>query len=129
MTTHTIITAVGATDPRVAALYDMLPGAWEADTSAYADWGPDRPSVGQCAVTALAVQDRCGGELVRVENAGDSHYFNRLDDGTVIDLTRDQFTTWDPSPEQVRDRDYLESHPATVARYEKLTCRLTALGV
>ena len=53
--------------------------AWHADTSfAPADWSPDNPAFGQCAVTALIVQDLFGGELLRACIAGGSHYWNLL---------------------------------------------------
>ena len=62
-------------------------------------WHSGRPSIGQCAVTALVVQDYLGGEIVRgiVEGYG-SHYWNRLALGEEIDLTRGQY-----SGEPIRD--------------------------
>jgi 8-oxo-dGTP pyrophosphatase MutT (NUDIX family) len=73
--------------------------AWGPDTCDpvdLADWTPDNPSRGQCGVTALVVQDLLGGELVlgEVFEGGarrGAHYWNRLPDGTEVDLTRDQF--------------------------------------
>jgi hypothetical protein len=119
--------AVGVDDPFVGIAAAVIAAAWSATTSAHADWSPERRSAGQCAVTAMVVQDLFGGSLLRVVNAGESHYFNRLDDGSVIDLTRDQFDCWDPSPATVRDRSYLESHPDTVRRYERLLARMPTL--
>ena len=99
--------------------------AWSAETSSDPDnWTPQNPALGQCAVTALVVQDRYGGELLRVLNEGVSHYFNRLDDGTEVDLTRDQFETWSPTPAELRTAEYVLSFPATVARYHLLDGRL-----
>jgi hypothetical protein len=98
---------------------------WLHDTSASPDeWKASRPSIGQCAVTALLVQETFGGELLRVVNEGVSHYFNRLPDGSEVDLTRDQFDAWDPSPAEVRGRDYVLSFPATAERYERLKKRI-----
>lgn len=99
---------------------EMFEKAWSAETSNAPDWSPERPSRGQCAITALIVQDGTGGDLVRVINAGDSHYFNRLPDGSEVDLTRDQFDEWDPSPAEIRTRAYVLSHPDTASRYEML---------
>jgi hypothetical protein len=63
-----------------------------------ADWSPVNPARGQCAVTALVVQDLLGGALLlaEVRNADGSrqgvHYWNRLAGGLEVDLTREQFT-------------------------------------
>ena len=51
--------------------------------------------MGQCAVTALVVQDFLGGELIRAFVCGESHYWNRLPDGSELDLTADQFALYD----------------------------------
>jgi hypothetical protein len=62
------------------------------------DWAEENPSRGQCAVTALVVHDLLGGELLLAEVRHSDgtrqgvHYWNRLDDGAELDLTRDQFT-------------------------------------
>ena len=80
----------------LARLRRELQQHWRADTSFWPDaWTPDRPSFGQCAVTALLVHDRFGGELLRTMNQGVLHYWNRLD-GVDVDLTRDQFEVWAP---------------------------------
>ena len=108
----------------MGALEWNVRNAWAADTSSDPSWSEDNPPLGQCAVTALVVQDRLGGDLLRVVNEGESHYYNRLPDGTEFDLTRAQFSTWDPTPAEVRDRAYVLSFPATVARYERLVERI-----
>ena len=64
-------------------------------------------------------------------NSG-SHYWNRLADGTEIDLTADQFdyiTDNKPLKENfvIRTRDYVLSFPSTVARYQLLKTRLHSL--
>ena len=75
-------------------LEQILRKAWCAETCAPSVrrfWDKDNPAWGQCAVTALLVQDFFGGSLLRYEvyNYG-SHYCN-LVEGTKIDLTRSQF--------------------------------------
>ena len=61
------------------------------------DWSEHNPSRGQCAVTALVVQDLLGGALLLapVHHADGTrqgvHYWNRFDGGVELDLTRDQF--------------------------------------
>jgi 8-oxo-dGTP pyrophosphatase MutT (NUDIX family) len=73
--------------------------AWGPDTCDphdLAHWRPDNPARGQCATTALVVQDLLGGELCMGEVYVDGvkvghHWWNRLADGTTVDLTADQF--------------------------------------
>lgn len=85
----------------LAELHPVIRSAWGPDTcdpTDLADWRPDNPSRGQCGVTALVVQDLLGGDLVlgEVHVAGvrrGYHYWNRLPDGTDVDLTRDQFAS------------------------------------
>ena len=102
-------------DSQFAYLRGRLEQAWDERTSA-GGFTAERPSTGQCAVVALVVHDMLGGEILRVVNAGDSHYFNRID-GNELDLTRDQFAVWFPSPVETRTREYLESSATTMERY------------
>ena len=103
-----------------------LRAAWSADTSADADgWSPENPAYGQCAVTALVVQDHLGGDLRRGVVDGVSHYWNRLPDGSEVDLTIEQFPPGSTATDAVdRTRDYVLGHPATVARYAALRARV-----
>ena len=70
---------------------------WTADPADHYRWTPDCPASGQCGSTALIVHDAFGGELMMAEvrgaDGGDRgvHYFNRLPDGSELDLTREQF--------------------------------------
>jgi len=105
------------------ALADAIRRSWSGDTSAEATWVADRPSEGQCAVTALVVQDYLGGDLVRAIVEGVSHYWNRLPDGTTVDLTRDQFTSFQPVDIELRAREYVMSFPETARRYRTLAGR------
>jgi hypothetical protein len=110
-----------ATSVPTEGLARVIRAAWSAKSSSGDDWSPARPSVGQCAVTALVVQDYLGGELLQSHVQGISHYWNRLPDGTEVDLTRDQFDRFVlDGPPQVRDREYVLSFPQTVVRYELL---------
>lgn len=99
------------------------------------NWTKDNPLWGHCAVVALIVQNNFGGELLRasLEHIPTmahmrSHYYNRLPDGTVCDLTKRQFGDEYPdlTPE-VRDRSYVIGFPETKKRYECLSSRLTEL--
>ena len=81
------------------ALLAALRASWDEATCDPVDlpWSPANPSRGQCGVTALVVHDHLGGELLVAEvRRGDGslqgmHTWNRLPDGTVLDLTREQF--------------------------------------
>lgn len=83
----------------VELLRPLLRAAWGPDTCDphdLANWRPDNPARGQCGVTALVLQDLLGGELMRGEVHVDGakighHWWNRLPDGTTVDLTAEQF--------------------------------------
>ena len=85
----------------LAELEDVIRASWSEQTCDPVDlatWSRANPASGQCAVTALVVQDLLGGELLiaEVDNADGSrqgvHYWNRLGEGVELDLTREQFT-------------------------------------
>ncbi|MEU5083070.1 MULTISPECIES: YunG family protein [Streptomyces] len=83
----------------VEMLRPLVEAAWGRDTCDPAgrdEWRPENPSWSQCGVTALVVQDLLGGDLIHGEvhmNGAKAwnHYWNRLSDGTEVDLTADQF--------------------------------------
>lgn len=110
-----------AHDDLAESVVAAITAAWCGETSAREDWTPGRRSAGQCAVTALLVQDLLGGELLRGVVCGESHYWNRLPDGSQVDLTSDQFNEYrlEDGP-VVRDREYVLSFPVTAERYDKL---------
>lgn len=104
--------------------------AWCSET-ALGEWSPECPSQNQCAVTALIVQDYYGGDMLRCKmSSGDSHYWNRLPNGTEEDTTEPQFEfihDWpDKSNYIIRTRDYVLSFPSTVIRYNLLKSRVEA---
>lgn len=76
--------------------------AWALDTCDpvdAADWSVANPARGQCGSTALTINDLLGGELLVAEvlrtdgTRQGVHYWNRLPDGTEIDLTREQLVS------------------------------------
>ena len=83
----------------VDELRSHLLAAWGPDTcypNMREEWTPQNPSRDQCGMTARVVQDVLGGDLVQgeVHVAGEQighHYWNRLPDGSDVDLTGDQF--------------------------------------
>lgn len=101
--------------------------AWCAET-AQGNWTPECPSLNQCAVTALIIQDYYGGDLLRCKMSdGDSHYWNRLPEGDE-DWTEEQFDYIDGKPLKadyvIREREYVLSFPNTKMRYELLKQRV-----
>ena len=76
--------------------------AWARDTCDpvdVGDWSASNPARGQCGATALTLNDLLGGELLVAEvfrtdgSRQGVHWWNRLPDGTEIDLTREQFAS------------------------------------
>lgn len=113
----------------VSDLEVAIRASWSRET-AYnpGGWKPDRPSLGQCAVTALVLQDSLGGELLRAKVGDDTHYWLKLSCGCEIDLTREQFDHYDPVEIETVTRDYVLSYPATVTRYQLLKDRVQTYG-
>lgn len=102
----------------------LIEQAWSRETTNF--WMPTNPAFGQCAVTALVVQDILGGELVRCMNGEVSHYYNIIMD-QELDLTRKQFGTWEPRDFSAGDRTYMLSSYDTRARYLQLWANLDEL--
>jgi hypothetical protein len=113
---------------RLDELARRLEDSWTRETSADpAHWSTENSSYGQCAVTALIVQDHFGGELLRARVNGVSHYWNRLPLGLEVDFTRKQFGADPDVPTgEVKSREFVLSFPETVDRYLSLR---RALGV
>ncbi|WFU18243.1 hypothetical protein [Bradyrhizobium sp. CB3481] len=74
--------------PLLIDLHDRLREAWSAETGG--KWRPDNPAAGQCSVTALVVQDKLGGDILKTDVAGAWHFYNQID-GRRIDFTMRQF--------------------------------------
>jgi hypothetical protein len=109
-------------------LRTALESAWAPETSFDpAGWSSRNPAWGQCAVTALIVQDHCGGTLVSGEVNGIPHYWNRLPTEEDLDLTLSQFgKAARHSRAELCDRDFVLSYPETVRRYHRLQDRVTS---
>lgn len=107
-------------------LRTALAASWTAQTaSPLVAWTPHNPSSGQCAVSALVLQDYCGGKICRCVVVGTPHYFNRIDD-QVVDSTAAQFGTVaiDYDTSTVRSRQRILRHADTRQRYELLKGRV-----
>jgi len=116
---------------KVMSLNDLekaLQKSWTNQTAA-GKWTPECPSMNQCAVTALVVQDYMGGYLLRCECSDEqSHYWNALPDGREVDLTEAQFAYTGvkayKTERVVRDREYVLSYSSTYHRYRRLRKRV-----
>jgi len=115
-----------------AVSHDLLAAirsSWDRDTS-YEPfvWSNENPAWGQCAVTALVLQDYLGGDLIRASNLNITHFWNLVDD-LEIDVTEEQFPVrpiWIDGPELV-DRDVVLNWPETRRRYRILRERVAKL--
>jgi len=111
-------------------LRQTLARCWRADTAyGSANWSADTPSAGQCAITAVLVQELLGGTIHKMMVGEVSHYYGRIG-GRVVDLTADQFREV-PAYAQQDDEveaDAVLSRPDTKARFELLSQRFAALA-
>ena len=88
---------------------DALRASWSRDTCVADAFDARNPSANQCAQTALLVQKRFGGEILRTQVRGDFvHIYNRID-GQRLDFTAEQFKNpkdrWDVTYEdEIVDR-------------------------
>jgi len=109
-------------------------------------WSPENPFFGHCAVIALIVQDLNGGKIQGryfpeewIDNLGSkSHYWNILQDGILIDLSRDQFPKEFPYDDfmsgkigrvmsNTGNRNRILAIQSTFRRYELLKDRVKTL--
>ena len=99
---------------------DMLEKSWTKETCSLGlkdIWTIDNKALGQCAVTALIVNDFLGGKIMRCMCESGSHYYNLIN-GEVVDLTDSQFKEIpDYTLGEERTRGYLLSNIDTKNRY------------
>lgn len=112
-------------------LYNILRECWCKETaypSCQAEWVPNDPSYGQCAITAMLVYDMFGGTIHRIRvSGGGTHYFNKIN-GQYLDLTVEQFDLYNISvnyePNEEMDRKYCGKNKDTQKRFELLIKRI-----
>ncbi|MBU9709901.1 hypothetical protein KSP24_23690 [Paenibacillus sp. AK121] len=73
---------------RYLKLEKALFQAWSLESSS--KWTANNPAAGQCGVTALVVQDRLGGDILKTWLDSGWHYYNRIGED-IIDFTKSQF--------------------------------------
>jgi hypothetical protein len=123
-------TQPGMTDARrvgiLSRLQQAFNRAWSRETSFDPlNWSDQNAAWGQCAVTALIVQDHCGGRLMTGEINGVPHYWNRISGNRDLDLTEHQFgRILSRSGTRECDREYVLSYPQTARRYRKLRTKV-----
>jgi hypothetical protein len=114
-------------------MLEMFRNAWCAETAhpAYKEkWSPDNPSAGQCAVTALIIQEMYGGDIYACKVGRSSHFVNIIND-KIIDMTADQFGGADnimyvAGSFKFKSRKSLLHNKDVRFRYELLKSRLVA---
>ena len=116
---------------KIRELKQLLMQSWNLETCSPGlrdKWDEENPSLGQCAITALIVNDFFGGKIMRCMSSSGSHYYNIIDD-ELVDLTVEQFLGEIPQYEngEERTREYLLSNEDTKNRYEKLLYNLKQL--
>ncbi|MBO5014671.1 MAG: hypothetical protein J6C92_02555 [Bacteroidaceae bacterium] len=112
-------------------LFNILWECWAKETaypSCQAEWVPNDPSYGQCAITAMLVYDMFGGSIHRIRvSGGGTHYFNKIE-GHYIDLTVNQFDLYNIpvnyEPNEQMDRKYCGKNKDTQNRYDILIKRI-----
>jgi hypothetical protein len=113
-------------------LEKVIQRSWSKETSyTPEDWTILNSSIGQCAVTALIVNDYLGGDIIWSEvllpnGQKVSHYFNFIG-GKEIDLTRSQFPKDSIIPRGIEKkkgfatpREFMLSNSNTKRRYDLL---------
>ena len=104
-------------------LTKILELSWNKNTctqSMQDSWNENNKSLGQCAVTALIVNDFLGGKIMRCMCETGSHYYNLINN-EIVDLTVEQFKVLpNYSLSEERTKDYLLSNESTKERYKIL---------
>lgn len=105
--------------------------AWCRETahpSYRSKWTEDNPSAGQCLVTALIVQEQCGGDIYSCKVDNCSHFVNIINE-RIIDKTAEQFggtskIKYISGSFRLRKRESLLKSKEVRERYELLRERL-----
>ena len=108
-----------------------LSKAWCRETAhpSYQDkWSENNPSIGQCLVTALIIQDEYGGDVYSCKVGSNSHFVNIINE-RIIDKTAEQFGDTDKikyiSGSFIKkSRESLLKNKSVRERYELLKTRL-----
>lgn len=118
----------------IEKLAQLLQQKAASDTSSVPEqWTKENPMLGHCAIVAILVQDYFGGKLLRVslEDSKEfgylhSHYWNKIESGQEIDLTKSQFLGLELNflDIQERSKEKILSNSDTLRRYNLLKSRI-----
>ena len=91
-------------------------------------WSIDNPTCGQCAITALIIQENFGGTIYKINiNENETHYFSIIN-GEIVDITREQFDVngikIKYEPNEIVSREKILSNSNTNERYNILKEKL-----
>jgi hypothetical protein len=108
--------------------------AWCRETahpSYQCKWSEDNPSVGQCLVTALVIQDEYGGDIYSCKVGNHRHFVNIIDE-RIVDQTAEQFGGVDRiqyinGSFRKREREELLKNQNIKYRYELLKSRIKGI--
>lgn len=95
-------------------------------------WNVNNLTCGQCAITALIIQECFGGTIHRISvNENETHYFNIIN-GNIIDLTKEQFDVEnikiEYEPNELVSKEKILSNSNTKERYNILKKKYLILG-
>lgn len=107
--------------------------AWCRETahlSYQSKWSEDNPSLGQCCVTALVIQDQYGGDIYSCKVGNNSHFVNIINE-RIVDKTAEQFggankIKYISGSFRKRTRVSLLKNKDVKQRYELLKARMEA---
>lgn len=105
----------------IVELKIYLNKSWKRETCSQglrSEWSEENPSLGQCAITSLIVNNIYGGKIMRCMASSGSHYYNEIND-ELVDLTVEQFLGETPQYEegQERTKEYLLGNEDTRNRF------------
>ena len=108
--------------------------AWCRETahpSYRSKWTKENPSVGQCLVTALIIQEEFGGDIYSCKVGNCSHFVNIINE-RIIDKTAEQFggaekIKYIDGSFRLRKRELLLKSKDVKERYTLLKARLNEL--
>jgi len=86
-------------------------------------WSSDNPALGQDTVTALLIQDYCGGEILYCQRA--HHYWNRIDNQEIDLVNHFLFESFTVCPDKITDYcEIVKNDIAAEIRYRLLKQRV-----
>lgn len=121
---------------KLNSLQEILVKCYSKDTAYPLNielWNSKNPTCGQCAITAVIIQDYFGGTIHRIKmKDNETHYFNILD-GKIVDFTKEQYELYNIviqyEPNELISRERILSNPNTNKRYNILKERVEKYNI